>query len=125
MATQTDGIFKTFTAGGAITKFSLVKLSAANTVIVTTGSSTADKAVVGVAQEAAASGSPVNVRILSGVASAKVQVDGEIAAATVIYTGASGQATATSTSGTIIGRTNAASSAAGDVVEFIPRVIEA
>lgn len=123
MATQSDPCEKTFTAGGTITKFALVKLSAANTVIVTTGVGDADGAVIGVAQNAASTGGAVNVRLLHCAGSLKIVAAKAITAGSRVYTAASGKGTDATTSNTSIGLANSAAGADGDVIEIIPHVL--
>src|SRR6266404_5298246 len=83
-----------FIAGGAITAFQFVKLSAANTVILCAG--TTDKPI-GVAQETVASGAFVNVCI-SGIT--KIEGDADLAVGDSIGTSVDAQAAAYTASDT-------------------------
>lgn len=102
MATYNNGPDVTFIAGEALTKYALVKISAANTVSLTAGTSGNDKATIGVTMEAADSGAPVLIRRLSA-ATAIVTASGNVSAGNIVYTAAAGAARTTNTSQTSVG----------------------
>lgn len=103
----------TFTAGGAITQYRFVKVSAANTVVQCNG--VTDKPI-GVAQEGAANGGTLKV-CLSGIT--KLEGDADLANGDSIGTSADGQAaayTATDTTKHIVGQVLIDNAAAGGLI---------
>lgn len=112
MASQVDGPVRNFTAGGAITAFTLVKLSAANTVI----ENTVGAAPIGVAQKTVATGEEVPVRLMGKDHTCKVEADKAIAVNTAIYAAANGEVS-DAASGTTIGFNLEAAAAGDDVIE--------
>lgn len=106
----------TFTAGGNITAFTFVKLSAANTVVVCSGNT--DKPI-GVAQETVSSGGAVPVCI---VGITKVQGDADLGYGDSIGTSADGQAAAYTASDTgkhIVGQVLIDNGAAGGLATAV------
>lgn len=112
MAKQVDGPVRNFTAGGAIVAYTLVKLSAADTVV----ENTVGAAPIGVAQDTVASGEQVPVRLLGKDHTCKVQADKVIAVNTALYAAADGEVSDAS-SGTTIGFNLEAAGAGDDVIE--------
>lgn len=111
-------LLKSFSAGGAITAFRLVKLSAAETVVL---AAAATDFIIGVANEvAAASGERQDV-VLSGVAF--VEAGAAFALGATITADASGRgivaAPAAGTNNRIVGIALEAAAAAGDVVRVL------
>lgn len=111
-------LLKSFTAGAAITAFRLVKLSAAETVVLSTA---ADDRFIGVANEvAAASGERQDV-VLDGIAF--VEAGAAVALGAYISSDASGRGItagpAAGVNNRIIGLALDAASAAGDVIRVL------
>lgn len=115
MSQQYDTWYRTFLTGEAISQYDLVYLSAANTV------SVADltNRPIGVAQAAAASGDPVNVKLF--FPTYKVRAEEALDAGAVLYTenGGTVQDTAQATSLPIMQALEAATTK-GDIIEAIP-----
>ena len=115
MSTESFGT-KTFTAGGTIPQFARVKLSAANTVVVSVA---ADKAAyLGVAQTGAASGETLTVAFKGGYRTFKLIASEAMAVNAVIYGDADGEIQDTS-NGNPIGTALEAATADQDIIECI------
>lgn len=109
MAVEGPQVKWSFVAGGTITQYRFVKLSAANTVVECSG--TTDKPI-GVAQDGATIGQPVAV----GNGITKLEGDANLAAGDSIGTSADGQAaayTAADTTKYIVGQILIGNAAAG------------
>lgn len=106
----------TFVAGGALSAYTFVKLSAANTVVVCAG--TTDKPI-GVVQETVASGGAAPVCII-GIT--KIQGDADLAYGDQIGTSADGQAaayTASDTTKHVVGTVLIDNAAAGGLITAV------
>lgn len=116
MATQTNVPGKAYAAAAAVTEFRLVAITSTGAVQHAVASTTND--VLGVAQEPQATvGKPVPVRFRKA-GTAKVCADGStIAAGDVVYKGAAGKISATSSGSVRVGIAHEASSADGDIIE--------
>lgn len=117
MSQQFDSGYRTFTAGEAITQYDLVYLSAANTVSV----NDIANQPIGVAQEAAASGALVKVKLMNAPGTFKVRAKEALSAGALLYTedGGEVQDTAAATSFPIM-RAIEAATAEDDVIEALP-----
>lgn len=112
------GPIQTFIAGGAITAKTCVKMSAADTVVVTTAI-TSD--VVGVALETVASGERVSVLTLSG-AKVKVTCSAAVTAGDQVMPGANGKcATSAGATAKSFGIALSTSAADNETVEVLTR----
>lgn len=114
IATTPSSTCRTVTAGAAIAKGAMVKVSAANTVIVTAGNG--EKAVGQALTAAGASGDPVTVMFWHPIISA-IAAEAITAAATC-YIGASGKVQDTTSGGQEFFALQAAA-ADGDVIEIV------
>jgi predicted RecA/RadA family phage recombinase len=119
MASYTVGPEMTFEAGATLAQYTLVKMGSGGTITNSTGVASEDNDVFGVVQEAASSGDSVLVTNLNNIASFKVKCAGAISKGAKVYTAASGLATATATSLTMIGLARDAATAANDIIEVL------
>lgn len=107
---------RTFTAGGTIPQFARVKLSAANTVVVSVA---ADKAAyLGVAQTGAASGEELTVALKGGYRTFKCIANAAISVNAYFYSAADGEI-APGVNGSPIGTALEASTADQDIIECV------
>jgi hypothetical protein len=108
---------KTFTASGAITANTLVKLSSAG-VVATAGLA---EAPIGVALETVATTKDVAVKLLNTQGTVKIMTDDAVTVGALVYGQASGKCDdASGSSAVIIGRALEAATADGDIIEVIP-----
>lgn len=110
MALQRNNPAISLTAAATVTEYRMVTAAAIHSVVSTTDD------VVGVAQEPAVSGGQLPVR-LRNAGTCKLCVDGAIAVGGVVYKGAAGKGSPTSTGSVIVGRALQASAADGDIIE--------
>lgn len=115
MATIVEGPLKTFTAGGALLPYRLVKLSSG----VLAYPDTSDTVTIGVLEaEAFAAGDMVPVRLRTAQGTWKVQASTSISADGSCYIGANGTVASSGTQ--VIGMALEAASGAGDIIEIMP-----
>lgn len=115
MASIIEGPLKTFTAGGALLPYRLVKLSSGALAY----PSTSDTVTIGVLEaEAFAAGDRVPVRLRTAEGTWKVQASAAIAAGDSCYIGANGTVADTGTQ--VIGMALEASGGSGAIIEVLP-----
>ncbi len=110
MSKQVNNPGTTITAAATVTASRMVTAAGIHSVVSTTDD------VVGVAQEPAASGGLIPVRLRTA-GTCKLCVDGAIAVGGLVYKGAAGKGSPTAASSVAIGRALEASSADLDVIE--------
>lgn len=116
MSASSSTEVKTMVAGAAISAYTRVYLSAANTVSAA-GATGATSYAIGYTLEDAASGDNVPVKLLAP--SRLVRAAVAITAANELYPAASGQVTGISTTLRQIGVANEAATAANDIIEML------
>lgn len=115
MATIVEGPLKTFTAGGALPPYRLVKLSSGTLAY----PDTSDTVTIGVLEaEAFAAGDMVPVRLRTAQGTWKVQASTSISAGGSCYIGAYGTVAGSGTQ--VIGMALEAASGSGDIIEIMP-----
>lgn len=115
MSQQNESGFKTFTTSAAVGKFRRVVIASTGLVSeAVVGATSTD--YDGVAQDNAASGDPVVVKLRSAPGTFKIEAAGAVAAAAVIYAASTGRID-DAASGNAIGKALEAAGAAGDYIE--------
>lgn len=119
MSSQLDNTFGSFVAKADITAWRAVKQSGANGIDI----AGAGDAVIGIAQSNAKYDSSVvttaNVKMLPGVGTFRVTVNGAVSVGDRLYVAANGKFTKTSNGGRALLIANQASSADGDIIEAL------
>lgn len=115
MSQQNDSGFKTFTTSAAVGKYRRVVVAADGTVSeALVGASSVD--FQGVAQDNAASGGQVTVKLRSAPGTFMIEAAGAVTAGAVIYAASTGRID-DAASGAAIGKALAAASGAGGIIE--------
>lgn len=121
MSQQNDSGYKTFTTSAAVGKFRRVVLASDGTVSeAVVGATSTD--FIGVAQDNAASGDPVVVKLKSAPGTFKIEAAGAVVAAAAIYAASTGRID-DAVSGAVIGQAIEAAGAAGDYIECTLAVV--
>jgi len=104
---------KTFTTNAAIVQHARVYLSAAGVVTIS-GNTAVD---IGTTEKPTFAAEPVAVKLTNAPGTRRMIADGVIAANALVYGGANGKVSTTSTSSHLIGQALEAATADGDIIE--------
>lgn len=116
MTQYVDGNYKTFTASGIIYPFRLVKLASVG--VVSLAGLTYQP--IGASDRYAASGAPVNIKLLTGAGTVKLEAEDAITMGAVVYGRASGCVDDSSANSALkVGIALETATAAGDIIEVL------
>lgn len=118
MSQQQEGPadFKTLIAGGTISRGCMVKVS--GTGVILTAAETDQP--IGVAQEDAVSGNPVNVKLWNRGGTVKIKVGAAISVGAAVYSPATATGLGAASGTTVRATALEASTASGDFIECLP-----
>jgi hypothetical protein len=116
MSQLEDSGYKTFIAAGAISKYSRVKISAAETVDV---AGITDREIGTATNQAFAAGDRVTVKLRSAPGTHKMIAAAAITAGALVYTAASGKCSVSASTAYIEGHAMEAAGANGDIIEVL------